>query len=74
MKFKTEAELLEYTSNIIGKTFKEIDSENLLEGSSLTKAKGLLGHVVETGFYKYPRNSDSRSDFEELDIELKVDE
>ena len=72
MKFKTEAELLEYTSNIIGKTFKEIDSENLLEGASLTKAKGLLGHIVETGFYKYPRNSDSRADFEELDIELKV--
>ena len=72
MKFKTEQELLEYTSNIKGKTFKEIDSENLLATASLTRQKGLLGHVVETGFYKYPRNSDSRADFEELDIELKV--
>lgn len=72
MKFRTEQELLEYTSKIKGKTFKEIDSENLLANASLNRQKGLLGHVVETGFYKYPRNSDSRADFEELDIELKV--
>ena len=72
MKFETEEELLEYTSNIVGKTFKEIDSEHLLEHTTLTRQKGLLGHVVETGFYKYPINSDSRADFEELDIELKV--
>ena len=72
MKFKTEEELLEYTSKIKGKTFKEIDSEGLLENTSLRQQKGLLGHVVETGFYKYPINSDSKADFEELDIELKV--
>ena len=72
MKFKNEEELLEYTKNIVGKTFKEIDSEHLLDNATLTRQKGLLGHVVETGFYKYPINSDSRADFEELDIELKV--
>ena len=72
MKFKTEEELLDYTSNIVGKTFKEIDSEHLLDNTTLTRQKGLLGHVVETGFYKYPINSDSKADFEELDIELKV--
>ena len=72
MKFKTEEELLEYTSNIAGKTFKEIDSEGLLEDASLKRRKGLLGQVVETGFYKYPLNNDSRADFEELGIELKV--
>ena len=72
MKFKTEEELLEYTSNIAGKTFKEIDSEGLLQNSSLRQQKGLLGQVVETGFYKYPLNNDSRADFEELGIELKV--
>ena len=72
MKFKTEQELLEYTSHIIGKTFKEIDSENLLANASLNSQKGLLGHVVESGFYKYPINSNSKADFEELDIELKV--
>ena len=72
MKFKTEQELLEYTSNIKGKTFEEIDSEKLLDNASLNRQKGLLGHVVETGFYKYPINNDSKADFEELDIELKV--
>lgn len=72
MKFKTEKELLEYTENIKGKTFKEIDSKHLLDGASLTRRKGLLGQVVETGFYDYPINSDSKADFEELGIELKV--
>ena len=72
MKFKTEKELLDYTSKIKGKTFKEIDSEGLLETASLRQQKGLLGHVVETGFYKYPRNNDIKADFEELGIELKV--
>ena len=72
MKFKSEKELLEYTEDIKGKTFKEIDSQHLLDTASLRRAKGLLGHVVESGFYKYPLNNDSRADFEELDIELKV--
>ena len=72
MKFKTEDELIKYTAKITGKTFKEIDFKNLLEKSSLKRQKGLLGHVVETGFYKYPLNNDSRADFEELGIELKV--
>ena len=72
MKFKSEKELLEYTEDIKGKTFKEIDSQHLLDTASLRRAKGLLGHVVESGFYKYPLNNDSHADFEELDIELKV--
>ena len=72
MKFNTKEELLEYTENIKGKTFKEIDSENLLEQSNLKRRKGLLGQVVESGFYKYPLNNDSNADFEELGIELKV--
>lgn len=72
MKFKSEEELLNYTSNITGKTFEEIDSEGLLKNASLRQQKGLLGHVVETGFYKYPINNDSKADFEELNIELKV--
>ncbi len=72
MKFKSEKELLEYTKDIKGKTFKEIDSQHLLDTANLRRAKGLLGHVVESGFYKYPLNNDSHADFEELDIELKV--
>ena len=72
MKFKTKEELLEYTSHIVGKTFKEIDSEHLLENENPKRQKGLLGHVVETGFYKYPLNNNSSADFEDLGVELKV--
>ena len=72
MKFNTKEELLEYTENIKGKTFREIDSQHLLEQSNLRRRKGLLGQIVESGFYKYPLNNDSNADFEELGIELKV--
>lgn len=72
MKFETKEELLEYTENIKGKTFREIDSENLLEKRKSNKNKGVLGQIVESGFYKYPLNNNSEADFEELGIELKV--
>lgn len=72
MKFNSKEELLEYTKKIKGKTFKEIDSEHLLENASLKRQKGILGQVVETGFYKYPLNNTSTADFENLGIELKV--
>lgn len=72
MKFNSKEELLEYTKNIRGKTFKEIDSEHLLDESKSSKNKGVLGQIVESGFYKYPLNNNSAADFEELGIELKV--
>lgn len=72
MKFNTKEELLEYTENIKGKTFKEIDSEHLLDKNKSNKNKGILGQIVESGFYKYPLNNSSAADFEELGIELKV--
>jgi DNA mismatch repair protein MutH len=72
MKFKTVKELLEYTAKIDGKTFREIDSKNLLKNTDPKRQKGLLGHIVETGFYNYEINSESKADFENLGIELKV--
>ncbi len=39
MKFDTENELLTYTSNIKGKTFKEIDSEGLLKNTTLRQQR-----------------------------------
>ena len=72
MKFNTKEELLEYTENIKGKTFREIDSEHLLDKKKSNRNKGVLGQIVESGFYKYPLNNDSEADFEELGIELKV--
>ncbi|WP_338854132.1 Sau3AI family type II restriction endonuclease [Clostridium perfringens] len=70
MKFTTEQELLDYTKNIIGKTFKELDKLNLLQKGQADK--GILGKIVETGFYNYPLNSNPEADFSELGIELKV--
>lgn len=70
MIFHSEQELIKYTKNIIGKTFKEIDSTNLLKPNS--KDKGILGKVVEEGFYGYPTNSVAKADFDNLGIELKT--
>ena len=73
MKFNSIEELMDYTKDIVGKTFKEIDSENLLENTTnLNRNKGILGHVVESGFYKYPINSNPQADFDEIGVELKV--
>ena len=73
MKFNTIEELLHYTEAIIGKTFKEIDSKHLLENTTnLKRNKGILGHVVESGFYKYPINSNPQADFDKIGVELKV--
>lgn len=73
MKFDTIEELLHYTEAIKGKTFNEIDSEHLLENTTNLKGnKGVLGQVVETGFYKYPINTDPRADFDKIGVELKV--
>lgn len=73
MKFNTIDELLHYTEAIKGKTFKEIDSEHLLDNTTnLKRNKGILGHVVESGFYKYPINSNPQADFDKIGVELKV--
>lgn len=71
MKFNTIEELLKYTSNLIGKTFEEIDSKNILKNATLNKNE-ILYHVIGSGFYNYPLNRDGRLYFEELGIELKV--
>ncbi|PQD94303.1 hypothetical protein CYL18_14790 [Pradoshia eiseniae] len=70
VKFTSEEQLLNYTKDIIGKSFKEIDKQNILQGNS--KDKGRLGKVVETGFYGYQLNNRCEADFNELGIELKV--
>lgn len=72
MKFLNEKELLDYTENIKGKKFKDIDSLGLLSNPKMKKDKGLLGKIVETGFYHYSLNSNSEADFSDLGIELKT--
>lgn len=70
MNFNTIDELLEYTKQIKGKSFKEFDVNNVLTSNS--KDKGNLGKVIETGFYKYPNNNKAEADFANLGVELKV--
>ena len=70
MHFNTEEELLNYTSGIIGKTFRDLDVNHLLQDD--VKDKGILGKIVETGFYKYDNNTKAEADFANLGIELKV--
>ena len=73
MKFSTTNELMEYTSRIVGKTFYEIDTKGLLENiKNMNRNKGILGHVVETGFYGYEINTNPQADFDEIGVELKV--
>ncbi|GIM29842.1 type II restriction enzyme Sau3AI, GATC site [Clostridium polyendosporum] len=70
MKFKSENHLLEFTKDIVGKTFGELDKLGLLFKSS--NDKGVLGKIVETGFYGYQLNNNAEADFSSLGIELKV--
>ncbi len=70
MNFDSIDELLEYTKQIRGKTFKEFDVNNILDSSS--RDKGNLGKVIETGFYKYPNNNRPEAHFANLGVELKV--
>ena len=69
MYFNSEEKLLEFTSNIRGKSFREIDTFNYLGNK---KDKGRFGKSVETGFYGYKTNNDAKADFDNLGIELKV--
>lgn len=76
-----------YSQKMVGKTFREISEEDdarqmiLREGKSpygtsdVTEAKrnkGNLGQIIEEKFFHYPCNSDSRADFFEAGVELKV--
>lgn len=70
MIFQSIEELLEKTKEIVGKTFGEIDKQGLLQKK--TNDKGILGKVVETGFYGYPLNNLAQADFENIGVELKV--
>ena len=68
-KFNSIEELMDFTKDIIGKKFKDLDVEDRLANP---RNKGRLGHIVETGFYGYPNNSRAVADFDEIGVELKV--
>lgn len=70
MKFNTIEELLDYTKGIIGKKFGELDIENKISNGLMDK--GILGKIVERGFYGYQNNNIAEADFNNLGVELKV--
>jgi len=70
-KFNNRDELLTYTTNIKGKTFKDFDKNKRLE-KNLKRNKGVLGQIIEEGFYGYSLNNSAKADFDNLGIELKV--
>lgn len=73
-----------YAQNLIGKTFADIikeDSQNKFIHDSAEdygvnhenkKRKGGLGEIIEERFFHYKCNNDSKADFEQAGVELKV--
>ena len=78
----------EYSQKLIGKTFREVMEEDELnypmmveeemgsygtpEVAETKRNKGNLGQIIEEKFFHYACNSDSRADFAEAGVELKV--
>ena len=75
-----------YAQKLIGKTFRQIWDEDDIrqnvvhedlkygtaEVVETKRNKGNLGQIVEEKFFHYECNSDSRADFHEAGVELKV--
>ena len=75
-----------YAQKLIGKTFQQVCDEDdrskkkiIRESSAVynagqadKKQKGGLGTIIEERFFHYPANDDSRPDFQEAGVELKV--
>ena len=77
-----------FSQKLIGKTFREIwDEDDRRQSQTVNKDdtsygisdvtetkrnKGNLGQIIEEKFFHYARNSDSRADFYEAGVELKV--
>lgn len=77
---KDPRSIYNYSRGMIGKTFNEISEEdNILIREDQTKddyacrrRKGGLGELIEEKYFMIHSNSDSRPDFEEAGVELKV--
>lgn len=76
-----------YAQRLIGKTFRQVCDEDdgiaiitdktgadygTAEVSQVKRNKGNLGQLIEEKFFHYSCNSDSRPDFSEAGVELKV--
>lgn len=77
--------IYEYAKNLKGKTFNQIYDEDQLrlvdspaesdiyrQSYENRKRKGGLGQIIEERYFHYETNNDSRPDFPEANLELKV--
>lgn len=78
---KTDPTSIEsYTKKLIGKTFRDVidarvvreESEEYNYKALNKKNKGKLGQIIEENFFGYKINNDTRADFYEAGVELKV--
>ena len=84
---KSPSSIEAYAQKLIGKTFQEIIDEDVIATSMINEEasaygaaceienkrnKGNLGQIIEKRFFHYNCNSDSRPDFYEAGVELKV--
>lgn len=74
--------ILKYAKKLVGKTFSQIHQEALLDNTLIvqeqgqndysTALKGSYGHIIEKDYFGLTINNESRPDFEEAGVELKV--
>lgn len=80
---KSPSSIESYAKQLIGKTFADVCKEDTVnavvtindgyeEAHSDRKRKGGLGDLIEERFFHYECNSDSRPDFPDAGVELKV--
>lgn len=66
-------EILAATDRLLGKTFGDIDAAiNGMADDERARSKHGVANVIEEGYFNIPINSDSRPDFVDAGIELKV--
>ena len=78
---KNPQSIEKYAKNLIGKTFFDIISSSHFNSDSFDKdyldygnisRKGGLGNLLEEKYFGYKANSESKADFSEAGVELKV--
>lgn len=65
--YRTKCDVLKRAKELIGIPLRNID-----RSGRLSTGKGAIGTVIEESWYGYSPNSDSRPDFPEAGVELKV--
>lgn len=69
---KNPTSILEYARKLIGKTFQQVIDDDLSNDQENKSNKGDMGQLIERHHFHYECNSDSRPDFPEAGVELKV--